>query len=78
LSARYSFNDLLGFLTFCFFGDLSPMASSLSSVGREVRAAFAGCGAQRSDHPLVLLDADRRAVTAGSARRHTPPTEAGT
>jgi hypothetical protein len=26
LSERFSFNDLLGFLTFCFFGDLSPIA----------------------------------------------------
>ena len=40
LSARFSFNVLLGFLTFCFFGDLSPMIS-LSRAGREVRAGFA-------------------------------------
>jgi hypothetical protein len=77
-SARYSFNDLLGFLTFCFFGDLSPMATSLLIAASDARAAFTRCGAQRSNHPLVTRDAERRAVTTSGAGGHVPPTESRT
>jgi hypothetical protein len=78
LSERFSFNDLLGFFEFCFFGDLSPMASSPPSIGRGVRTVFARCGAQRSNHPLVTRDAERCSVATGSVGWHMPPTETRT
>ena len=76
LSARFSFNDLLGFLEFGFFGDLSPMALLLPGVGRGVQTGFAGCRAQRSNLPIVMLDAEPRCVTTGVVCRHMPSTEA--
>ena len=71
------FNDLLGFLTFCFFGDLSPTAFS-SGVGCGGRPSVARCGAQRPNHSFVILDAERRAVTTGMTFRHMTPTQSRT
>jgi hypothetical protein len=68
LSARFSFNELIGFLTFCFFGDLSPVATSLLFAGSGVRAGYAGC-VERSDRSLVMLDADRRCLHRRLTRR---------
>ena len=78
LSARFSFSVLLGFLTFCFFGDLSPMVSPPQCAGRRVRTGRSGCGAQRSYHPLMILDAEHLGVTAGVAGRYTPSTQTRT
>jgi hypothetical protein len=74
LSTRFSFNDLLGFLEFGFFGDLSPMALLPRGEGSGVRTGFARCGAQRSHHPLVMLNAERRGVTPEVSGRHVPQT----
>jgi hypothetical protein len=78
LSARFSFNDLLGFFTFCILGDLSPIARSFPAVGRGVWARVGSCGAQRSHHPFVVLDAERRGVTTSMALPHMTPTETRT
>ena len=56
LSARFSFNDLLGFFAFCFFGDLSPMAChSIVVVGLCV-----GRVSESPNHSLVPVNTDRR------------------
>jgi len=63
LSARFSFNDLVGFLALSFFGDLSPMSRvhSLSSV---VVAAFLvrRC-AQGPDRALMMFQHLRRGAS---------------
>jgi hypothetical protein len=60
-------------------GWCAPLSGNrLLSIGRRVRAAFMRCGAQRPNHSLVILDAERRRVTTCVSGRHTPSTEART
>jgi hypothetical protein len=75
LSARFSFSDLLGFFTFCFFGDLSPTVCSLLSVRRDPRSSVPRCVPQRFYQPLVMFDTKGRSVSAKSAGRDRPPAE---
>lgn len=75
LSARFSFSDLLGFFTFCFFGDLSPTVCSLLSVRRDPRSTVPRCVPQRFDQPLVMFDTKGRSISANSASRDLPPAE---